>query len=139
MGGPKIIRFRDVINIFKGLTWLWVTFLMYHFNNFSTGMWLYLGLHGSYGIFWVAKDMISPDATFNHKQSIISNILCASFLMIYWSTPIPLAMGYGISEPSTARIIYIVAQYVTGLFLMLGSDYSKYHILKKKKGRSDQR
>ena len=34
--GPKIMPMRYVINVFKGLTFLWVLFLMAYFNNYST-------------------------------------------------------------------------------------------------------
>jgi hypothetical protein len=34
---------------------------MHVFQNYSLGMWLYLFLHGTYGICWVTKDWLFPD------------------------------------------------------------------------------
>lgn len=49
--GPKIAPLNIFINIQKAGT-LFVMFgLMVYFNNFSLGAWVYLSLHGSYGIF----------------------------------------------------------------------------------------
>ncbi len=126
---------RHIINAFKGLTFLWVLFLMSNFNNYSTGMYLYLFLHGSYGIFWVAKDLTFPDPRFQQQTSIGSCVLIFLFLTLYWLIPVPLAAGLGVSEPSAARIMLLVGMYALGLVLMLGSDYQKYWALKKKPGR----
>lgn len=123
-----------VINFFKGTTFLWVLLLMHLYSNYSTGMYLYLGLHGSYGIFWVIKDLTFPDPRFQAKASLGSSILSFLFLTLYWFIPVPLAAGLGISEPSTARVCFLILLYIGGLVLMLGSDYQKYHALKQKPG-----
>ena len=125
---------RYCINTFKGATFLWVIFLMNYFNNYSTGMYLYLTLHGSYGIAWILKDVIFPDGRFMAKASIGSNVLCFLFLCGYWMISVPLAAGYGINEPSKERIVFLVVLYVLGLVLMLGSDYQKAIRLKKQPG-----
>jgi steroid 5-alpha reductase family enzyme len=43
---------------------------MIYFDNWSLGMWTYFILHGSYGVLWVIKGMITPDASFEEKVSI---------------------------------------------------------------------
>lgn len=125
---------RYIINFFKGTTFIWVLFLMQLYQNHSTGMYLYLVLHGSYGMFWVLKDLTFPDPRFQAKCSLGSSILCVLFLTLYWMIPVPLAAGLGVSEPSTSRIIFLLSLYFLGLVLMLGSDYQKYHALKQKPG-----
>jgi hypothetical protein len=50
--------------------------------------------------------------------------------------PLPLAAGYGVTHPSKSRIIALVAMYIVGVVLMLGSDYQKNTILRKRKGTS---
>jgi hypothetical protein len=70
---------------------------MYTAKNYSTGMYLYLFLHGSYGIFWVIKDLTFPDFKFNVPARVGSSILGFLFLVLYWMIPVPLAAGYGIS------------------------------------------
>ena len=110
---------------------------MRNFNNYSTSMYLYLFLHGSYGIFWVLKDIIFPDPRFKNQATVGSLILTFLFLTLYWLIPLPLAAGLGVTEPSTARIILLVGMYITGLVLMLGSDYQKYIALKQKPGKCE--
>jgi hypothetical protein len=127
---------RYVINIFKGTTFLWVLFLMNLFQNYSTGMWLYFCLHGSYGLAWLTKDLTFPDGRFMQKSSIGSNILGFVFLTGYWLIPLPLAAGFGISEPSTGRIVAIVGTYLLGLVLMMGADYQKTTKLKQRPGKT---
>lgn len=61
LGGPKILKMRDIVNLFKGATPLFVIYLMYVYQNFSLGSYLYLALHGSYGILWVLKDYTFGD------------------------------------------------------------------------------
>ncbi len=93
LDGPKIIPMRYIINFFKGTTFLWVLFLIYYFSCHETALYLYLALHGSYGIFWVIKDLTFPDARFMPKVSVGSAILCLLFLTGYWIIPLPYAMN----------------------------------------------
>ena len=126
---------RYVINFFKGMTIFWVLFLMFYFRSFSVGIWVYLFLHGTYGMAWVLKDIYFPDATFLQKGTAGSLILLFVFLSLYWFIPIPLAAGYGVHNPPLIRIILVITMYLFGLFLMMGSDYQKTTTLAKKKGK----
>lgn len=87
---------RHVINIFKGFTFLWVLFVMWYFNNYSNGMKLYLFLHGTYGFFWLFKDLFFPDATFKQTTSVGSLIVMVALLLFYWLMPVTIATGHGI-------------------------------------------
>jgi hypothetical protein len=49
-GGPNFFPIRHIINLQKGGSFLFMLSLMIYFNNFSIGAWVYLALHGSYGI-----------------------------------------------------------------------------------------
>lgn len=133
-GGPRVLPFRYCINIFKGSTFLWVLLLMYHFQNYSTGMWLYFFLHGSYGLAWLAKDLVFPDRRFLEPAALGSNIICFLLLTCYWLIPLPLAAGYGVTEPSLGRIVVLVGMYLLGLVLMMGADYQKTTKLKQRPG-----
>ena len=125
---------RYQVNFFKGCTFLWILLLIYYFKNTSKGILLYLLLHGSYGIFWVLKDLFFPDARALKQATIGSHLLLSVLLGSYWAIPLPLVLGYGISSPSLLLSMLVVTLYVIGLILMLGSDYQKYQILKTRKG-----
>lgn len=99
-------------------------------------MWVYLLLHGSYGLCWVTKDIWFPDARFMRKGSMGSHVLLFILLTLYWMIPVPLAAGYGISNPSTTRITFLICLYLIGMILMMGSDYQKTTTLHKRKGKT---
>lgn len=61
LGGEPKISFHYIVNTFKTFSFLWVIFLMVYFDNYKPSMYLYLFLHGTYGIFWVTKDIFFPD------------------------------------------------------------------------------
>jgi purine-cytosine permease-like protein len=128
------MTFQLHIDIFKGLTFLWVIFLMNYFQNYTHSMWLYLFLNGSYGICWLIKDLKFPDAKVTKPASVGSHLILFFLLISYWMIPIPLAAGYGLTHPSPARVVFLVVLYLTGVFLMMGSDYQKNTRLLKKKG-----
>jgi hypothetical protein len=99
-------------------------------------MYLYLFLHGSYGICWVVKDLWFPDWRFLQKASLGSNVALVVFLLCYWMISVPLAAGYGVSDPSPARMVFLVVIYLVGLVLMMGSDYQKTTTLAVRKGNT---
>ena len=95
---------------------------------------LYLFLHGTYGIFWLLKDLLYPDASFKQMASVGSLIVLTTALCLYWMMPVTIATGYGVQEPTNLRILFCVVTYIIGLILMLGSDIQKTATLAKKKG-----
>jgi len=48
--------------------------------------------------------------------------------------PVPLALGYGTTELSLTKSLFLILIYVIGLIMMLGSDYQKFTTLNQKKG-----
>ena len=52
------------IDSHKGATAPAVFFLIWYFGQWdNTTAWIYLAIHGSYGIMWVLKSAIFPDKT----------------------------------------------------------------------------
>lgn len=64
IGGPKVLKLNWVINVFKGLTPLYIVLMMIYYQNFSLGSSIYLVMHGTYGIIWFLKDCVFPDKSF---------------------------------------------------------------------------
>ena len=60
------------VNFAKGTMFIYLLALMFYFQNFSVGAWVYLGLHGSYGILWIARDTAFPDPATQRKQTFLS-------------------------------------------------------------------
>ena len=63
------MKLNQIINLHKGLTAFVVIGLMIFFDNFSIAPYVYLALHGTYGLLWLLKEKIFPDPT-SKKKSI---------------------------------------------------------------------
>ena len=61
--GKPLFPLRYLINLYKGGTVFYVLFLIFYFGSCS-GLYLYLFLHGSYGLFWIYKDIKFGDKSF---------------------------------------------------------------------------
>ena len=62
---------KHFIDIHKGATAPVVIILLLYYNQLENyTAWIYLALHGSYGIMWVLKSLIFPDKTWEEKCSI---------------------------------------------------------------------
>ena len=133
-GGPKLFKLRHLINFQKGTTFMFVLFLMKYYQNYSLGAFLYLALHGSYGIFWLLKDYVFGDKSFDKPCTIVAFLGCVGLLGAYWYIPFMQISGQGIQNPSLYRVLTAVLMYVFGVNIMLISDCQKYFTLKYKKG-----
>eukprot|EP00735_Rhodelphis_limneticus_P009192 TRINITY_DN25_c0_g1::TRINITY_DN25_c0_g1_i1::g.14764::m.14764 TRINITY_DN25_c0_g1::TRINITY_DN25_c0_g1_i1::g.14764 ORF type:complete len:296 (-),score=55.33,DUF1295/PF06966.7/0.0012,Steroid_dh/PF02544.11/7.8e+03,Steroid_dh/PF02544.11/0.0075 TRINITY_DN25_c0_g1_i1:231-1061(-) len=131
--GPRFLPLRTIINIQKGGTMLYVFFLMKYFDNFSMSAYLYLSLHGTYGLLWLLKDQIFPDPGWEQDVTVLSYLNAAvSVLGPYW------VAGYLTVSRHVEILPYQMAIAVTvhtlGCVLMMASDSQKYFTLKYKKG-----
>lgn len=135
-GGPRFLRFNWVINFQKGATLLWVLGLMFYYENFALQTWVYLALHGSYGLIWIIKDLTFPDQKWQTNITMGGAFLAIiAVLGPYWVAPYilisPVLDIEGASVPWLAVAIFI---YATGLTLMLIADAQKYYTLQHRKG-----
>ena len=127
------IPIRYIINAQKGLTGFYVLFLMYFFNNWTTSAYVYLALHGTYGMLWLLKDRILPDRVWRRKATIPSIIFASiSVLGPYWVAPYLLIKN----NPITPQwiIFTAVSIHTLGCVFMMASDTQKYWTLKFRKG-----
>jgi len=93
---------------------------------------VYLALHGSYSIIWVAKDHIFPDPKFDQPQTLAAHLFSIFILWGYW---IP---GYLListrATPGNLRIWASILLYILGVSIMLVADCQKYYTLKHRRG-----
>lgn len=125
----KIKRF---INLHKALTFVVVLGLMIAYNNFSIGPWVYLALHGTYGILWLLKNYIYPDKQWEEEVPWWKGVAGFTLLLLYWVAPFILVSSH--SEPSGFLISSVIAINIFGIFLHYTSDAQKYFTLKYKPG-----
>ena len=129
-----ILPARYIINTFKGGELLVCLICMFIYNNFSTRAVLYTALHGSYGIIWVLKDLILPDASFQRKLGIPAIlIMCGGLSGYLFIGPYTISRT-DLNDLTNLRFITACLSYMIGQFLMIGADTQKYFTLKYKKG-----
>lgn len=126
------MRIKYPINLHKGMTAPVVVGLMIWYDNFSTGAWIYLALHGSYGLLWLFKSRTYPDPKWEEKVSVPYAILVFLALGLYWIAPYILTSQHKI--PPDAMLAGAVALNMFGMVLHYGSDAQKYFTLKYKPG-----
>ena len=60
-------------------------FLIAWYHNTSTAAWIYLAMHGSYGLVWIIKDLAFPDPAWQRRITIVGGINAfLSVLGWYW-------------------------------------------------------
>jgi len=132
------IPLRTLVNLQKGATFPFMLFLMYLYQNFSLGPFVYLALHGMYGILWVAKDFTIGDASFMTPVGFGTTVTTSILLLCYWYNGFALISGLaGLQNPSSERVAVAILAFLIGAVLMMGSDLQKNLILKTKKGLID--
>jgi len=108
--------------------------LMFYFNTFSTAMFYYLILHGSYGCLWVLKDQVFPDNHFQRKVTLPSVMVAYVVMGLYCVPAYRLASNKDLQNISFERFFCCLVIYLFGVVTMLLADSQKHYTLKYKKG-----
>lgn len=132
LGGPRV-RFASAINLQKGGTLPFVLALMWAHDCWTPTAWVYLGLHGSYGLVWLLKDAIFPDPSWEKKITLGGALNAWLFVLgPYWIAPW-LIVSQRIEQPP-AVLGGAVLLYAIGLALMVGADAQKHFVLRARPG-----
>lgn len=126
------MKMKHPIDLHKGLTAFVVLGLMAHFDNFSLGPWVYLALHGTYGIMWVLKSRIFPDPTWEEEIPTWKAVGVFATLLAYWVAPYLLVTGGEVPPPWLVCLAVTVN--ILGVFLHFSSDAHKHFVLKARRG-----
>tara|TARA_B100000131_G_C18049399_1_gene585781 strand:+ start:635 stop:1267 length:633 start_codon:yes stop_codon:yes gene_type:complete len=129
------MKHKHFIDFHKGITFLYILFLISFYNAFNNiTIWVYLGLHGTYGILWVLKSMTFPDKSWDEKASIGYGMLILFGLSMYWISPWIIVSGYfnqGVMVEAPFILISLsIFLFGLGVFLHFSSDMQKYISLK---------
>tara|TARA_Y100000589_G_C27164301_1_gene634121 strand:+ start:182 stop:736 length:555 start_codon:yes stop_codon:yes gene_type:complete len=101
------------------------------YDNFSTPAWIYLSLHGTYGLLWLLKENLFPDPYFKDKINIYTAIFGFIFLGSYWIAPFILISSNKLVP--NFIIAGCISLNIIGVFLHFASDSQKFFTLKIKK------
>jgi protein-S-isoprenylcysteine O-methyltransferase Ste14 len=120
---------KYIINTMKGISLLVILIFMWIYKqwNNTTG-WVYLGLHGTYGILWVIKSRIFPDKTWEREIGLVWGAISVFGLLAYWIAPW-LLMSRGVQAPPW-YLGMCVSMNCFGVFLHFVTDMQKYISLK---------
>ena len=80
--GKPWIPMHFGVNLNKGTMMIYLFVLMCYFDNFSLGAWVYLALHGNYGLMWFLKDRVFPDPAFNREVTTLSALFPFPVILI---------------------------------------------------------
>ena len=119
---------KHFIDTHKGTTAPAVLFLIWYFSQWeNTTAWIYLAIHGTYGIMWVLKSAIFPDKTWEAKCSIWYGLYIWGGLTMYWISPW-IIMSTPV-ENSPIILGIIVAMFALGVFFHYAADMQKHAYL----------
>jgi protein-S-isoprenylcysteine O-methyltransferase Ste14 len=126
------MKLKHPINLHKGMTSLVVLGLMVAYRNFSIAPWIYLSLHGTYGLMWLIKDAVYPDRQWEKEISLGTGLLTFFLLGLYWLPPF-LLISSG-TAPAFPLIALAIATNILGVMLHFVSDAQKHFTLKYRSG-----
>ena len=127
-----------MVNFQKAGTFVFLGLLMWWYDNTSIAAWIYLAMHGSYGLVWILKDLAFPDPSWLKRVTIGGGINAFIFVLgWYWvfgwllisrtvQPEYPLADG--------AWFCLCISLCVLGSAIMIGADAQKYFTLRVRPG-----
>ena len=137
-GGPRPWTFATVINLQKGGTFLFLGILMWWYGNTSMAAWVYLAMHGSYGLAWLVKDYAFPDPAWQRRITVGGGINAyVGVLGWYWLFGWLLISGTSSPDyplPEGAWFALCVSLCMTGTVIMIAADAQKYFTLRVRRG-----
>jgi protein-S-isoprenylcysteine O-methyltransferase Ste14 len=141
-GGPRPFKLAWIINLQKAGSFPFFAFLIWFYADktpaaTSTAAWIYLALHGSYGLNWLLKDLFFPDANWQGKATILSCFVGAFGLALYWLAGWLIISGtspLNYPLPDGVWFSLCISLCVLGCVVMTAADIQKYCTLKIKRG-----
>jgi protein-S-isoprenylcysteine O-methyltransferase Ste14 len=137
-GGPRPWKLAWVVNFQKGGTFFFLGFLMWWYGNTSPAAWIYLAMHGSYGLVWLLKDTCFPDPNWQTRVTILGG-LNAFFTVLGWYWAFGWLLISGTAQPDYplpdgAWYALCVSLCMLGTVLMIAADAQKYFTLRVQRG-----
>lgn len=141
-GGPRPWKLSWLINLQKAGTFPFLGVLMWAYADrtpaaTAPAAWIYLAMHGSYGLVWLLKDLAFPDPGWQRRSTIAGGLATFAGLLAYWSFGWLLISGtatprYPLPEP--AWFALCVSGCILGCALMIAADAQKFFTLRLQPG-----
>jgi protein-S-isoprenylcysteine O-methyltransferase Ste14 len=122
------MKYKWIIDSHKGSTFIFVLMMMAIYKQWENPTaWIYLALHGSYGILWVIKSQVFPDKQWERMMPLWWLGVGWGALSLYWIAPWLILSG-GLQSPGWIMAAS-VGLFAFGLFFHFTSDMQKYTAL----------
>jgi steroid 5-alpha reductase family enzyme len=120
------MKYKHYIDASKGLTAPAVLAIMAWFGGWQDARaWIYLALHGSYGVMWVWKSKVFPDRQWERPVPAWYGIGTILILGVFWLSPW-LIVTHRTATPPVWWNAMCVALFVFGVFLHFAADMQKH-------------
>lgn len=117
------------IDSHKALTFIVILGLMAWFRQWDNPTaWVYLALHGTYGILWALKSQIFPDRQWEEDKGWFFGLYAWAGLSLYWIAPF-IITSQNVQAPAWLLGLS-VCLYTFGIFFHYAADMQKYVQLK---------
>jgi protein-S-isoprenylcysteine O-methyltransferase Ste14 len=127
------MRQKHFIDSHKAATGLFVLLLMAIYDQWDNPTaWIYLALHGTYGILWVLKSRFFPDKSWERPATWQLAAVTWGGLTLYWVAPWILT-SRGVEAPLW-YLAMCICLYTLGVFLHFAADMQKQMWLKLRPG-----
>lgn len=137
-GGPRPWKLAWIVNFQKGGTFLFLGALLAYYRNTSVAAWIYLAMHGTYGLVWLLKDLAFPDASWQKRVTLLGGINAFALVLgPYWSFGwLLMRRSQTPDYPLPAHVWYClcISLCIFGSALMIAADAQKHFTLRYKKG-----
>lgn len=122
------------IDSHKGLTGPFVLGLIAYYHAWDNLLaWIYLALHGTYGVLWVLKSRYFGDKNWERPVGIGVALYTWGGLSLYWITPW-LIVSHRNHPIAPWMVGLCIAMYSFGVFLHFASDMQKHMSLAYRRG-----
>ncbi len=135
-GGPRKLKLATAINVHKLITFFVILGMMWATNNYSTGAWVYLCLHGVYGWCWLIKDAVGRDAAFD-RPITFGAVFCLYAGYAVWIWMLPWLFLSRHIEPTALTLVLCIILHTLGVVIMVAADLQKTFTLRLRKGLID--
>jgi steroid 5-alpha reductase family enzyme len=127
------MKLKWFIDTNKGVTFLALLSMMAVCHRWqNTTAWIYLAQHGTYGLLWVLKSNIFPDASWERKTSLWFGLVSWFSLVLYWFPGWWIAWK-GVEAPPWLMALCI-SLFVFGVFFVFAGDMQKFTALQLRPG-----
>ncbi|WP_165226967.1 methyltransferase family protein [Aquisphaera insulae] len=137
-GGPRPWTFAWVINFQKTGTFPFLALLIAWYHTTSIAAWIYLAMHGSYGLAWFIKDLAFPDPAWQRRITILGGLnVFFGVLAWYWVFGWLLISGTSRPDyplPDRAWFCLCISLCLVGTAIMIAADAQKFFTLRLRKG-----